>query len=232
MTLPVLTVSNACYNWKTRSDFSLFVPEFNVGATEKVLLLGESGSGKSTLLSLICGTILPSSGSIRVAQTELATLSAAQRDTFRAANIGVIFQQFNLLPFATVSDNILLPLQFAPQRSKRISGGAQEEARSLCAQLGLPDGVLQAHANGLSVGQQQRVAVARALIGCPPLLIADEPTSALDANSQAVFLDLMFDRITAQNAALLMVSHDERLADRFDRVVHMTDITAHSGEPA
>lgn len=103
---------------------------------------------------------------------------------------------------------------------------------SLCAQLGLPDGVLQAHANALSVGQQQRVAVARALIGCPPLLIADEPTSALDANSQAVFLDLMFERVTAQNAALLMVSHDERLADRFDRVVHMTDITSNRGVSA
>jgi putative ABC transport system ATP-binding protein len=159
----------------------------------------------------------------------LATLSAGRRDTFRAENIGVIFQQFNLLPFATVSDNILLPLQFAPQRRKRISGEAQEEARSLCAQLGLPDGVLKAHAKGLSVGQQQRVAVARALIGCPPLLIADEPTSALDANSQTAFLDLMFERVTAQNAAMLMVSHDERLARRFDRVVHMTDITSNRG---
>ena len=188
-----------------------------------MLLLGESGSGKSTLLSLICGTILPGSGRVEVAGVDLATLSGARRDKLRAERIGVIFQQFNLLPFGNVADNILLPLRFAPERRAR-AGDAREAAASLCKTLGLPDGVLPARAAQLSVGQQQRVAVARALIGRPPIVIADEPTSSLDAGSQAAFLDLMFDQIAANRASLLMVSHDPRLGERFDRIVRMEEV--------
>lgn len=190
---------------------------------ETVLLLGESGSGKSTLLSLICGTIVPDNGSVRVAGCNLTTLSRGARDTFRAEHIGVIFQQFNLLPFGTVADNILLPLRFAPERRKR-AGDATGETVRLCQALGLPSGVTQAKTSALSVGQQQRVAVARALIGRPPLIIADEPTSALDANTQAVFLDLLFEQVAAHDTSLLMVSHDPRLGARFDRVIRMEDI--------
>ncbi len=196
---------------------------FTVDKGETVLLLGESGSGKSTLLSLICGTILPHKGTVRVAGTDITMLSGGARDRFRAEQIGVIFQQFNLLPFGTVADNILLPLRFAPDRRKR-AGDAKAAAAALCEQLGLPADVFAAKANALSVGQQQRVAVARALIGRPPLIIADEPTSALDANSQIAFLDLLFQQASANDTSLLMVSHDPRLAERFDRVVRMEDI--------
>lgn len=187
------------------------------------MLLGESGSGKSTLLSLICGTILPDTGSVTVAGTDLRQLSATWRDRFRAEQIGVIFQQFNLLPFGSVADNILLPLRFAPERRAR-AGDAHETAVAMCAALGLPEGLLRVKAATLSVGQQQRVAVARALIGQPPLVIADEPTSSLDTGSQTAFLDLLFGQIAENGASLLMVSHDPRLAERFDRVVRMEDI--------
>lgn len=188
-----------------------------------MLLLGESGSGKSTLLSLICGTILPDQGIVTVAGADITRLSGGARDRFRAEQIGVIFQQFNLLPFATVADNIMLPLQFAPERRKRVADAAAEAAR-LCTALGLPDHVSRTKAGALSVGQQQRVAVARALIGQPPLIIADEPTSALDANSQTAFLDLLFAQTAAHETSLLMVSHDPRLGERFDRVIRMEHI--------
>ena len=195
----------------------------SLAAGETLLLLGESGSGKSTLLSLVCGTIAPQAGRIRVAGTDLTALSGAARDRFRAEQIGVIFQQFNLLPFGSVADNICLPLRFAPERRRRASNASIEVA-TLLAALNLPLGIQTARARNLSVGQQQRVAVARALIGQPPLIIADEPTSALDAGTQAAFLDLLFAQIEANGQSLLMVSHDSRLKDRFDSAVRMEDI--------
>jgi len=170
-----------------------------MSAGETVLLLGESGSGKSTLLSLICGTVAASSGVVAVEGTD------------------------NLLPFGSVIDNILLPLRFAPERRGRVAD-PKAEARQLIQSLGLPAEMISARAGTLSVGQQQRVAAARALIGQPPLIIADEPTSALDAATQTTFLDLLFAQSRAHNTALLMVSHDARLADHFDRVVEMADI--------
>lgn len=223
MTDSILTLSGVSYHWPGRASFSFDVPDLQIATGETVLLLGESGSGKSTLLSLICGTIQPDRGIVNIDGTNLASLSGAHRDRFRAEHIGVIFQQFNLLPFGTVADNILLPLRFAPQRRKR-TGDALAEATHLCAALALPAGVARAKASTLSVGQQQRVAVARALIGQPPLIIADEPTSALDANSQSAFLDLLFEQTAQHDSSLLMVSHDPRLAARFDRVLHMENI--------
>ena len=219
----VLDISDVAYRWPGQAGFSLTVPRLSVAEGEAVLLLGESGSGKSTLLSLICGTILPDDGKVWIAGTDTTTLSGGARDKFRAEQIGVIFQQFNLLPFGSVMDNILLPLCFAPARRTR-AGDTVAEAIALCEALGLPQDLVVAKATALSVGQQQRVAVARALIGQPPLIIADEPTSALDANNQATFLDLLFAQTTMYKTALLMVSHDARLGERFDRVIHMEDI--------
>ena len=195
----------------------------SLAAGETLLLLGESGSGKSTLLSLVCGTITPQAGTIKVASTDLTVLSGAARDQFRAEQIGVIFQQFNLLPFGNVADNICLPLRFAPERRRR-AGNSNAEVATLLAALNLPREIRTVRARNLSVGQQQRVAVARALIGQPPLIIADEPTSALDADTQEAFLDLLFVQTATNGQTLLMVSHDSRLADRFDRVVRMEDI--------
>lgn len=226
-----LSLENVIFQWPGRDGFAISCPTFSIAARETVLLLGESGSGKSTLLSLICGTSLAETGTTQVFGCDWATLPGWSRDRFRAEQIGVVFQQFNLLPFGSVLDNILLPLRFAPNRRKRCPDPTQQ-AISLCHALGLPSGMVHAKAATLSVGQQQRVAVARALIGKPPILIADEPTSALDETAQASFLDLLFNQVAEQGATLLMVSHDPRLAQRFDRVVHMSEIVSIRGQAA
>ena len=214
-------------------QFGLDVPTFDVKQNETVLLLGQSGSGKSTLLSLICGILAPSRGVIQVAGTDIGALGRAGRDKFRADHIGIIFQMFNLLPYATALDNILVPLRFSKARRARVQS-PRSEALALTQALGLPDAlVIRAQAATLSVGQQQRVAVARAMIGNPKVVIADEPTSALDSDAQGEFLDLVFGQVHEAGAALLMVSHDERLADRFDRVVRLDQIAqVRRGEPA
>ena len=214
-------------------QFGLDVPTFDVKQNETVLLLGQSGSGKSTLLSLICGILAPSQGVIQVAGTDIGALGRASRDKFRADHIGIIFQMFNLLPYATALDNILVPLRFSKARRARVQS-PRSEALALTQALGLPDAlVIRAQAATLSVGQQQRVAVARAMIGNPKVVIADEPTAALDSDAQGEFLDLVFGQVHEAGAALLMVSHDERLADRFDRVVRLDQIAqVRRGEPA
>ena len=219
----ILGLDDVQYRWPGRTSFGLHVPNLTLAPAETVLLLGESGSGKSTLLSLICGTIIAQSGIVSVAGNNIASLSAGKRDRFRAETIGLIFQQFNLLPFASVQDNILLPLQFAPMRRKRVTG-LVAEAERLCSALGLPSDIMTVRAGALSVGQQQRVAAARALIGTPQLIIADEPTSSLDATTQATFLQLLFAQSRAHDTTLLMVSHDARLSSQFDRVIQMADI--------
>ncbi|KJZ18528.1 ABC transporter ATP-binding protein [Loktanella sp. S4079] len=229
MTELALSMTDVSYAWPGRGGFAISCPTFEIGHAESVLLLGESGSGKSTLLSLVCGIVAAQSGSVVVDGTDLGAMRAGRRDRFRADRIGVIFQQFNLLPYARVADNILLPLRFAPARKARANDPLNEAAR-LCRALGLPDGVLSQPSGSLSVGQQQRVAVARALIGSPPLIVADEPTSALDAATQDSFLSLLFDQTNRAKSSLLMVSHDERLGERFDRVINLQDIvTTHRG---
>lgn len=227
-----LTLDQVEFHWAVRGAFGLTVPDFRIAKGERVLLLGESGSGKSTLLSLVCGINAAQSGSIRVDGTEMTPMRPAARDRFRAEKIGIVFQQFNLLPYASPLDNILLPLRFAPERRARVGDG-QGAALALTDALGLArDAMMSSTADRLSVGQQQRVAVARALIGAPSLIIADEPTSALDAGAQANFLDLLFAQCTAAGSTLLMVSHDERLAPRFDRCVRMEDIATLTREAA
>ena len=211
------------FKWSNKNDFNIFIPKLNVDVGEKVLLLGESGSGKTTLLSLICGFLNPLSGDIFLDNNKINDLSARKRDQYRSDNIGIIFQQFNLLPYANVIDNILLPLYFSKKRAVK-SQDQRETAINLCKLLRLPDTIKDKKANELSIGQQQRVAVARALIGHPSLIIADEPTSSLDAEAQGIFLDLMFSQINKNNSTLLMVSHDQSLSNFFDRAINIHDI--------
>lgn len=214
------------YKWNARDAFSLSIGEFKVSRGERLLLLGASGDGKSTLLSLLTGIALAQTGSLKILGQQLDALGSSGRDRFRAEHFGVIFQMFNLLPYGTVIDNVLLPLSFAPARRARAmaAGGAESEARRLLSALGLPAGIGQQTAATLSVGQQQRVATARALIGSPEIIVADEPTSALDDDRQEDFLDLLFSQIDATNATLIMVSHDRRLARHFTRTLELTDI--------
>jgi putative ABC transport system ATP-binding protein len=211
------------FYWSKVADFKIYIPKLEIGRGEKVLLLGESGSGKTTLLSLICGFLSPISGDIFLNEQKLNDLKANKKDQFRSDNIGIIFQQFNLLPYANVIDNITLPLYFSKNRDSRVTNH-RETALNLCRSLQLSESTIAMQANKLSVGQQQRVAVARALIGNPSLIIADEPTSSLDASTQKKFLDLMFRQIEEHKSTLLMVSHDSSISNYFDRTINIKDI--------
>ncbi|MDC3086688.1 ABC transporter ATP-binding protein [Pelagibacteraceae bacterium] len=219
----IIKIDSVRFYWSKKSNFKIFIQNLEIKKGEKVLLLGESGSGKTTLLSLLCGFLTPLSGMISINGNEINKLSSKSKDEYRADNIGIIFQQFNLLPYAGVIDNILLPLYFSKVRSNSIIN-PQETAVQLCKQLRLPDDVINYKANSLSVGQQQRVAVARALIGNPSLIIADEPTSSIDSAAQQIFLDLMFEQIYKNESTLLMVSHDKSLSSRFDRLIDINEI--------
>ena len=199
----------------------LDIPELMIPQGERVFIRGPSGSGKTTLLGLLGGVLLPVSGKVSVLGDDISRLPSNQRDQFRARHIGFIFQMFNLIPYLTVVENVILPLGFAPNRLETIhnSGAtAEEEARRLLAQLGLTDSqLLQRRVTELSIGQQQRVAAARALIGSPELIIADEPTSALDADSREAFIRLLFSECRAAGSTLVFVSHDASLEHLFDR---------------
>ena len=219
----IIKIDSVRFYWSKKSNFKIFIQNLEIKKGEKVLLLGESGSGKTTLLSLLCGFLNPLSGTISINGNEINKLSSKSKDEYRADNIGIIFQQFNLLPYAGVIDNILLPLYFSKVRSNSIIN-PQESAVQLCRQLRLPDDVINYKADSLSVGQQQRVAVARALIGNPSLIIADEPTSSIDSAAQQIFLDLMFEQIYKNESTLLMVSHDKSLSSRFDRLIDINEI--------
>lgn len=208
--------------------FALSIDHFAIARDRHVLLTGPSGSGKSTLLSLIAGIGTPQQGQVQVLGYDLAAMPGAKRDRFRAEHMGIIFQMFNLLPYGSVIDNVLLPLSFAPQRRARVAQrqGPVAEARHLLSALSLDEALHGARSAELSVGQQQRVAAARALIGAPEIIIADEPTSALDRTRHDEFLELLFAQCTAAGTTLIMVSHDEALASRFADVRALDDIAA------
>ena len=219
----IVKIESLRFQWSKNNNFKIFVPKLEVGRGKKVLFLGESGSGKTTLLSLICGFLEPLSGSISINDKIISDLTSTNKDAYRSDNIGIIFQQFNLLPYANVIDNIILPLYFSKQRSKKVENKTNA-AMNLCDQLRLPESILNQKASNLSVGQQQRVAVARALIGSPSIIVADEPTSSLDTEAQELFLDLMFDQISKNSSTLLMVSHDKSLTNYFDQVIDINEI--------
>jgi len=223
----IVRMSGVTFRWPGARSFSLSIDSFTLPARERVLLIGPSGTGKSTFLSLLCGIVVPQAGTLEVLGTDMTKLANAARDRFRAEHFGIIFQMFNLLPYGSIIDNVMLPLSFAKARAERAARGGQpeDEARRLLLSLGLDASELAGHtAASLSVGQQQRVAAARALIGGPELIVADEPTSALDRGRQLAFLDLLFSEAEAAGAAVIMVSHEEELGTRFDRVLRLDDI--------
>ena len=192
-----------------------------------MFLHGPSGSGKSTLLGLLAGVLLPGGGQVRLLGTDWAALSGARRDAFRADHVGYIFQQFNLLPYLSVLDNVLLPCRFSAlrrQRADAAAGTARASAAALLERVGLGAPLWTRPAAQLSVGQQQRVAAARALIGQPELVIADEPTSALDAALRDSFMALLLQQCRDAGSTLVFVSHDERLAARFDTTLALAQV--------
>ena len=224
MTDPVVSISDLRFAWALGRDV-LNIESFTLNAGERLFLRGASGSGKSTLLGIIAGVLEAGSGSVQILGHELTTLKPAARDRLRADHLGVIFQMFNLVPYLSVIGNVTLPLRFSPKRRAAIDGTEENEARRLLARLGLTDeSLLSRRVSDLSVGQQQRVAAARALIGGPEIVIADEPTSALDAHVRDQFISLLSEEAQRTGAALLFVSHDAGLADHFDRAVDLSDI--------
>jgi len=215
----VLAAENLSFAWPL-SSFQIGITDLNVKSGEHWLLEGPSGSGKSTLLQLLGGVLLPQRGDVRILGQSWAALSAAQRDLRRADDVGFVFQQFNLVPYLSVLDNVLLPCQFSTRRREEAENGGTlvDEARRLLDALGLGDRDVQDRRAGrLSVGQQQRVAAARALIGRPSLVLADEPTSALDADNRDAFLKLLFSEARSANTAIVLVSHDTNLRPHFER---------------
>lgn len=223
----IITMSNVRFRWPGRNPFAMAIEGFSVSRGERLLLIGPSGSGKSTFLSLLAGIVKADAGQIDVLGTDMAALSSAARDRFRAEHFGIIFQMFNLLPYSPVIDNVLLPLNFARDRRARVKADGTEagEARRLLSALGLEASDYEGlPSSNLSVGQQQRVAAARALIGQPEIIIADEPTSSLDRGRQKAFLDVLFQEASTHQITVLMVSHDTTLGDHFDRVIALDDI--------
>lgn len=221
---PLLDLSGLRYTWPG-SDEEIVLPDLHLDEGEKVFLYGPSGSGKSTLLALVGGLIQTDDGQVTFAGERLDQLKGAKRDRFRADHLGIIFQQFNLLPWLDVRANVALPCQFSKRRAQRC-GDVDQAVERLLMGMDLESSLWSRRADALSVGQQQRVAAARALIGQPDLILADEPTSALDAERRQVFIDLLFKQTDISGSTLLFVSHEQDLATRFDRVLSLDSVVA------
>ncbi|MGO2013016.1 MAG: ABC transporter ATP-binding protein [Pseudoalteromonas sp.] len=220
LTLLAININQLSYRYNKADKTSFHIPKWQVKKGEHVFLYGDSGSGKTTLLNLLAGVLTPQAGDISVLDQAFSVLSPKQRDRFRAQHIGVVFQQFNLIPYLSVLKNIQLASYFAKSGNLQI----KKEASELLLNLKLPANILHKPANTLSVGQQQRVAIARALINKPKLLLVDEPTSALDASTRDVFMALLISLCHQHNITLVFVSHDMHLQQFFKTSVEMTSL--------
>jgi putative ABC transport system ATP-binding protein len=219
--LTVCRLQGVRFGWP-RLPSLLVINDLSLQAGETLFIGGPSGSGKSTLLGLLSGVLQAQAGAVMVAGEHFTQATPAVRDRVRADHLGVIFQQFNLLPYLSVLENVQLPLMFSARRLKASQeryGSGLKQAEHLLHALGLDRSLWKQRAHQLSVGQQQRVAVCRALMGAPSLIIADEPTSALDEGNRHSFLELLIRTREEQGAALVMVSHDLRMATRFERTL-------------
>jgi putative ABC transport system ATP-binding protein len=231
----VIEIEQLRFAWPRAGQDCLAIDRLSIAAGSTLFLYGPSGGGKSTLLGLLAGVLVPREGRVGLLGTDWSGLSGARRDAFRADHVGYIFQQFNLLPYLDVLDNVLLPCRFSSLRRDRAaqrSGGVQADASALLSHVGLAEGLWRRRAAELSVGQQQRVAAARALIGVPELVIADEPTSALDAPLRDGFMDVLLRECRTAGSTLVFVSHDERLAARFDAQVSLASINRATAQEA
>lgn len=212
---PAVWINGLRYRWREQDAFCLHIDRLEVPLGQRLFIHGPSGSGKSTLLNLVAAVLRPHEGELQLLGRTLAGWSPAALDAFRADHVGIIFQQFNLIPYLSVMKNVLLPCAFSRSRAAR-AGQPAERARALLLALEIDASLHHAPASRLSVGQQQRVAAARALIGRPEIVIADEPTSALDASRQAGFLQLLLHEAREAGSTVLFVSHDLTLARHFD----------------
>lgn len=223
-----IEINEMRFAWRYDLDPILNIAHLQIKQGERVFIEGPSGGGKSTLLSLVAGVVIPQKGAVEVNGCRLDALNGAARDRFRADNIGFIYQMFNLIPYLSVIENVTLPCRFSRRRRERASSqssGSKNEALRLLNHLGMDEvSVIDKPVTELSVGQQQRVAAARALIGTPEILIADEPTSSLDANRREAFIQLLFNECDRKGTTIVFVSHDKGLEALFDRTIRLGDV--------
>ena len=230
-TANIVHLTDVSFSWpnQTGSQPLLAIDHFSLSKQDTLFIHGASGSGKTTFLNLLAGVLLADKGKVEVLQQDYCQQSSAKRDRFRSDHIGFIFQQFNLLPYLSVIENVTLPCAFSKLRRQKIlarNTTPEQEAMRLLKALGLSEDVGLRSVQHVSVGQSQRVAAARALMGSPELLIADEPMSSIDADNQQRFLQLLFSECKRAGITLVLVSHDMRLADLFDQRISMQDLNS------
>lgn len=226
----VIRLNQLRFSYPGATTEVLNIPEWQLNQGERCFVFGASGAGKSTLMNLLSGVLKPSSGEIWVQGENLSALSSKKRDQFRARHIGVVFQQFNLIPYLTVAENIRLASWFSGFKEGALGDSFEERLAQLLETLQLPLSVLQRPSGELSVGQQQRVAIVRALINQPELVIVDEPTSALDTYARDSFMQLLMSTCSAQASSLLFVSHDLALQSYFDVHLALGELNQAKGE--
>lgn len=225
----VVKLEQVTFTWPGNDSPTLEIPSLTIQAGEHLFIKGPSGCGKSTLLGLLTGINTSTTGLVTVLGENLSAMSGSQRDKFRANHIGYIFQQFNLLPYLSVIENVTLPCQFSSLRRQQVVGNLVETACQLLEKLRLPTALLDKPVVELSIGQQQRVAAARALIGKPKVIIADEPTSSLDYDNRTAFIELLLDQVNQAESTLLFVSHDPTLEPLFDRTINLQQLNQAGG---
>ena len=230
---PIIEIRDLQFTWRGQQTSTLDIARLTVDPGERIFIHGPSGSGKSTLLGLLGGVLVPQRGTISVLGSDLRAMPAAARDRFRSDHVGFVFQLFNLVPYLPVLENVMLPCRFsARRRNQALAAGTsvRDEAMRLLSHLDIDAALLTRAVTELSVGQQQRVAAARALLGRPEIVVADEPTSALDADRQAGFLKLLLQECSDAGATLLFVSHDRRLASAFTREIELPAVNSARAE--
>lgn len=221
-----IELSNVTFKWPISHEPLLSIASLNINYGEHIFIQGESGSGKSTLLNILSGVLTANSGSITILDQAFSSLTSSQRDQFRSDHYGIIFQQFNLIPYLSVLENVMLPLSFSSYKEKRsllLSNNTNLHALSILDTLGISKEQSNQNVTQLSTGQQQRVAAARAFIGNPEIIIADEPTSALDENTKNDFIKLLFTEAKKFNSTIIFVSHDHSLSPQFDKCFNLND---------
>jgi len=221
----MISIQNLHFHYPN-SEYQLSVPEFAVSSGEKIAVVGPSGSGKTTLLNLLAGILTPMQGDVQIGGIAVSNLGDAGRRDFRISNIGFVFQDFELLDYLSIFDNILHPYRITD--ALRLTGKVRQRAISLAEEMGIA-GYLKKHPGELSQGEKQRAAICRALLPNPSLILADEATGNLDPANKTRILDLLFKSVEDHNATLVAVTHDHELLPRFDRVIDFQSFQSGDG---